>query len=250
MRYPNSELYSPVMTKNFHTIIAVDLETTGLDAWRNEILTWSMSALDYRTLERKDSIELTFRPKNLNFWGAGAEAVHGISISQALYFDDKEVSTNRAIEFISDHCKGVPQTLICHAFDKYKTLNIFDVTMIMGHMEKMGKRAEFYRHLRFFESTETYFREARRRGYYRSGGDLFTFSENDEHNEGKDFKLDTLCKHYRIPLKHHDARSDREACEQLYRIARSLGDDEERNTNDFNLQRESYGEGGGSEESN
>lgn len=250
MRYPGSELYPKIMTDKFHTIIVVDLETTGLDPWRCEILTWSMSAVDYSSLRRKASIELTFRPQNLNFWDyiapskskkplKKASEIHGISLSQALYFDDKKTSTTKALDFIGDHCGGVPQILVCHAFDLYGRGAFMDVTFIMAHLEKLGRRFELYRHLRFFESTETYFREARRRGYYRAGGsDLFTQVEGDE--EGENFKLDTLCRHYKIPYNHHNAQADRESCEALYAVARSLGTNDDEET--FDLQGTDDGE--------
>lgn len=240
MRYPSSELYPEILSKNFHTIVTVDLETTGFDYWRNEILTWSMSALDYFSLERKASIELTFKPQNLQFWGAGAEAVHGISVSRALYFDPKKKSTDRALEFISDHCKGSPQILLCHAFDKYKKGDLYDVNMIMAHMDKMSKKSEISRNLKFFQSTETYFREARKLGYYQKGVDMFSLAEGRGYDEeGEDFKLSTLCKYYKIPLDHHDAKSDREGCEELYRIARRLGGNEKEN--EFDLQEQTDG---------
>lgn len=256
MRYPSN--YPLIMSEKIHTLIVVDIETTGLDTWRNEILTWSMSAVDYFTLERKDSIELTFRPKNLQYWDyqvptkskkprKKASEIHGISLSQALYFEDKHSASIRALEFISKHCNGDPQIMVCHAFDLYRTGNFLDVAFIMIHLEKLGMRWELYKHIRFFESTETYFREARLRGFYRSGNDLF--NQVDEDDEGRDFKLGTLCKHYKITLNnHHTAQDDREACESLYRVARGLGDknDEE---SEFDLHRESDGDGISSRES-
>ena len=262
MRYPGSELYPKIMTDKFHTIIVVDLETTGLDPWRCEILTWSMSAVDYFTLQRKASIELTFRPQNLAFWDyihpeaiaraakrkkpiKKASEIHGISLSQALYFDDKNKSTALALEFIGDHCGGIPQTFLCHAFDLYQKLGFMDLQFVMSHLIKMDtrdgglRRDHFYKNLRFFESTESYFREARRRGYYRAGGsDLFSQVAEDE--EGDNFKLDTLCRHYKIPYNHHNAQADRESCEALYAVARSLGTNDDEDS--FDLQGTDDGE--------
>lgn len=251
MIYP--ALYPEIMAKNFTTLFFVDLESTGLDPWRCEILTLSLSAVDYFTLQRRDSIELTFRPQNKQYWDyiapskstrpmKKASEIHGISLSKALYFDDKIQSSNRMLEFMGDHCGGAPQIMVCHAFDKYRSGNFMDIAFIMAHLEKIGLRWDFYKLVRFFESTDTYFREARRRGYYRAGGsDLFNQVAADE--EGEDFKLPTLCKHYKIKLKkHHHAQDDREGCEALYSVARNLGGEDEGETS-FHLQGEVYGEG-------
>lgn len=247
MRYPAS--YPKILSDHFQTIFVTDLETTGFDPWRCEILTMSLSALDYLTLERKGSVELTFKPKNLQYWDyiapskkppkkpkKKASEVHGISLSQALYFDDKKKSTGLMMEFFWAFAGDYPQILVCHAFDMYRSGNFLDVAFIMAHLEKMGRRWEFLKYVRFFESTETYFRAARAAGYYRSGFDLFSQPTSEEDQEGEDFKLDTLCRHYKIPLEHHNSKSDREACEELYRKARSLGTNEEEAT--FDLQGE------------
>ncbi len=254
MRYP--EEIPSIFLEKLDTIITIDLETTGFDSWRCEILTLSLSAMDYSTLQRKDSIELTFRPKNLKYWNyidpsrirAGkipktAEEIHGISLSQALYFDGKESSTFKALDFINDYCRGIPQILLCHALDMYRSGNLYDVAMLMAHFEKFGLREKLYSNLRFFQSTETYFRAARARGYYRQRSDLFSTKNGllEDDQEGEDFKLPTLCAHYKIPLIHHQVKSDREACEELYRIARSLGTNEEESS--FNLEGEDFGNG-------
>lgn len=250
MRYPGSEMYPKCLVEKFHTMIFFDLETTGLDAWRCEILTASVSAVDFYTLRRKASIELTFRPQNLAFWDyiapgkrrkplKKASEIHGISLSQALYFDGKEQSTTKMMDFIGDHCHGSPQIMVCHAFDNYGNVALMDVAFLMAHLVKMDERIgsrmreHLYQNIRFFESTETYFREARRRGYYRVGGSDLLSYHDPEDPEGEDFKLPTICKYYKIPMKkHHNAQYDRECCEALYATARGLGtNDEEESLN-------------------
>ena len=215
MIYPAE--YPEILSKNFKTLFFVDLETTGFDYWRNEILTWSMSAVDYSSLEVLDEIELNFKPHNLNHWGHEAEKIHKITVSQALYFEDKLPSTTKALEFIEKHSQGA-QILVCHAFDRYRNGNLFDANMIRWHMEKMGMRHRYYRSIRFHESTSTYFLEAKKKGYYTPESILSMESEE------KSVSLKTLCNRYKIPLNHHDAKSDREACYQLYKIARSFGE--------------------------
>lgn len=238
MRYPGSELYSPLMKSKFHTIMAVDIETTGLDYWRNEILSMSLGAMDYETMEPIASEEFVFRPKNLQYWSVESQRIHKISIAEAIHFEPKAEATRRFMQFFEKHCKGVPQILVCHAFDKYRTGAFFDVAFIMAHLEKFGLREQLYKQVRFFESTDTYFRGARARGYYRASADIF--SKDGELQEGKDFKLSTLCKTFKIKLDHHDAKSDREACQALYRIARSFGTYDEENA--LELQEQEDGE--------
>lgn len=206
MIYPSSDLYPEILSKNFTTYFFVDLETTGFDSWRNEILTLSIGALDYHSLEEIDSLELNFKPKNLSFWGKGAEEKHGISISEALYFEDKVSSTNKLINFLEKHSKKGPQILVCHAFDMFSRNNFFDVSMLRVHMVKLNLETRFNRAIRFFESTDSYFREASRNGYVKT----------------PDYKLPTLCQIYNIKLNHHEAKSDRVACQELYKIARRL----------------------------
>lgn len=62
------------------TLLFVDLETTGTDSLRNEILTLSIAACDrWGELE---SLELKMRPE-YDSWEIEAEKVHGISRFEA-----------------------------------------------------------------------------------------------------------------------------------------------------------------------
>lgn len=216
MKYPAD--YPEILSDKFKTLFFVDIETTGTDYWRNEILTWSMSAVDYYSLEQIDEIELTFKPHNLKFWSRDSEKIHKIPLSKALYFEDKMTSSLKALEFIEKYSFNSPQVLVCHAFDKYRNGDLFDANMIKWHMEKLGLRFRYQKSIRFTQSTATFFLEAKKQGYHVSDK---LFSQEDEE---KGVALKVLCKKYGIALDHHNAKSDRQACYELYKIARAFGE--------------------------
>lgn len=192
MIYPNEYLTKPKW------IYFCDHETTGFDYWKNEIITTSISRHDYDSLELDDELELTFKPRNLKYFG-GSE-VHGFSISDTLEFDDKVESTNKLINFIDT--KENHNVFCCHALERFNTF--FDWAFLFVHMVKF-KREYFLRlKLNKLESTISYFKHLQKNGYV----------------SAENFKLNTLCKQFNIELDHHDAKSDRVACFELYKIAR------------------------------
>lgn len=183
----------------------LDVETTGLDYYRNEIITLSISAYDKYV--KNDDLYLTIRPERLKYWSKEAELAHGISIQQSLLFDEKKDSFSELMRFIDRYSDGNAM-LICHAFDKFKTQNLFDVNFLKVGLEECGFYWSFRRSVKQFGSTDTIFREATQRGDF---------------DKLPSYALNKLCDHFKIPLKHHDVVSDREACEQLYFKAKELG---------------------------
>lgn len=200
MKYP--EEYSETTEKNFNKIFFVDLETTGLDAMRNEILTASISVCDYHTLDQIEEIELTFKPQNLKFWSQEAEAVHGISLQKALTFQDKIHSTNELIRFFKRNSSPFPQPLVSHALNLKGYF--FDQNFLLQH---------------FMRSSQELFFEFRKM----AGVSQSTINYAKAIGGFPNYKLSTLCAHFGIPLDHHNAKSDREACQKLYSIFRSGG---------------------------
>lgn len=144
-----------------------------------------------------DEIELKFRPQS-NFIDDEALKVNGFSRFELARFPDHKESTLKLVEFFKKHGEGV---MVCHAlwFGHY-----FDWSFLQIHLEKSYMRYELYRHVRKCESTITWFKHISKLG-------------GDHHAS---YSLASLCDFYSVKLSHHDARSDREACQKLYWIAR------------------------------
>ena len=167
----------------------VDLESSGLNSYRSEILTLSISACNKHGVI--DEVELSRRPTT-NYWEEDAEKIHGISRFAASRFP--EDFNDRLTQFLEKHGQGV---MICHAL---KMSSYFDATILLNHFDKQDKRHDFYKYFRQSQSTITWLKYLNRIGV--------------ELNH--EFNLDALCKKYRIELIHHNAKSDREACQKLF----------------------------------
>jgi len=171
-----------------------DLESSGLDFFRNEILSLSCSYVEDE--KELGSIEVTFRPES-KFWDDGAEKVHGISKFAAARFDDRKESSKKFLDFI----KSFPRSpMVCHAL---KMRGLFDAIFLEAHYELMDQRFELYKSFSRYESTLMMMKELHKNGVFQL----------------EKFSLDYLCNQFSIPLVHHDAKSDRLACQQLYWIA-------------------------------
>jgi DNA polymerase III epsilon subunit-like protein len=104
-------------------------------------------------------------------------------------------------------CKEEVALFVCHALKGPQ--GYFDWVMLLADLEFNDLRYRFLRTVREsgVRSTINYLKEAVKQG-------LMDGPEN--------YKLNTVCAQMKIPLQHHDAESDRRACEEIYcRIARS-----------------------------
>lgn len=197
MKYPVE--YAPIVEDKFEVCFFVDLETTGLDPMRNEILTVSLSVCDYKTLEQIEEIELEFKPVNLKYWSEEAEKVHGIKLQKALSFQDKRHSTNEMMRFFKRHQKEGVQPIVSHALNYMGAY--FDQNFLMQHFFRTADE-QLYQYRRICGISQSTIDFAKALGGF------------------ENYKLSTLCKFYNIPLNHHNSKSDREACQKLYKIFR------------------------------
>jgi DNA polymerase-3 subunit epsilon len=177
----------------------IDIETTGLDSWRNEILTLSISAVKIDGHEELDSELFTFRPTRPDFFSEESEAIHGISLSKALNFPRQNLEWERFFKFLKAYA-STPQIMVCHAkwFGRY-----FDSTFLDCQLFLVDKLFE-------------------KRKYIHKPVSTITMAQSLNINSAS-YKLNDLCHYYSIELKHHDAVSDRKACQELFKIFHSKG---------------------------
>ena len=178
------------------TAFVIDIETSGLDPFRNEVLTLSVSAVSIQDDRELDSELFLFKPENKAFWSAESESIHGISWEKAKLFEDKKKEWLRFIKFLSCYAHK-PQIMVCHAmwFGKY-----FDSSFIDCQLDQIGLLFEKRKYIGRPFSTMTMAKELAKKNAIRT----------------ESFSLDSLAKIYGIELKHHDASSDREACQKLF----------------------------------
>lgn len=197
-----------MLSKELKTAFFCDIETTGLKATESEVITAAWIVADYETLQVKANKFFKFRPAFPQRWSSEAEAIHGISLAQALQFPDRKEAVADMVGWLLSHAGGgFPQAFICHAY-KNGTRPLFDwehlklLAFDHGHQGDWGKTF----HESLIESTDTFGR------YAKENGKLPT----------ENMKLNTLADHFKIPLVHHDAKSDVIACYKIYKLLRGM----------------------------
>lgn len=173
----------------------IDIETTGVDYWRNEILTLSLGIYSDNQDEIA-SIELKFRPVRMKYWKDEAEAVHKISKEEAKNFPDANESWGQFFDFIEENVSS-PIPFVCHAlwFGHY-----FDRAFLECQMFLTDNHWLLRKYFSKSISTHTMCQTLRTHQVY-------NFEK---------LSLDVICKHFKIELNHHEAKSDRVACAKVY----------------------------------
>jgi DNA polymerase-3 subunit epsilon len=181
--------YRNKIRKKEKRMIFGDIETTGLDPLRNEILTGSFISSNGQ--EKLKEIDLKFRPRFPKKWSIEAEAVHKISLDEAMTFPRHEESMDELMGFINGH-----SSFVCHALPLFG--QHFDWAFIKVAAFDMG----------YWYNLQKSIREDRVNSTITLAKKKITLP---------DYKLNTLCKHFGIELDHHNAKSDVNACFEIYR---------------------------------
>jgi len=179
----------------FDHIYFCDIETTGLDIFRNDILSLSIIKCSVVSFSIINQIALKFRP-NFSYWSDDAEKIHGITKEQA--FNHGHTIDN-LLEYLEPNKCEHGQILCSHSlFRSYH----FDQAFLLQYFTRQGVRFEFFKY--FLENRST-----------------ITYAKNTQ-LQVPNYKLNTLCDYFNIELKHHDSESDTFACYQIYKKLKGL----------------------------
>ncbi|MHA1166588.1 MAG: 3'-5' exonuclease [Candidatus Hodarchaeales archaeon] len=187
-----------IFQEKFEYILTCDLETNGLnplDQW----LTGSFGLLDFESLETIDEIEIESKPDS---WNEEAYEVHLIREDLAMSFQSREKALSQLVNFLPTRDEFL---FLCHSnTNNFGSKYHFDFAVLRMDFENIIGRGSFEKHfnLENVDSTHTIAKRMRK-----------------ENLLPKDLKLGLkpLCSHFGIDFKHHDAKSDRIAMEDLLR---------------------------------
>lgn len=174
-------------------IAVVDIETTGLDYWRSEVITLSIGLYSNELIAEK---EFNFKPVRTKFWSTESEKIHGISLEQSLTFKDGNESWMEFFEFCEEYIKK-PIPFVCHAkwFGHY-----FDRAFIECQLFLTGTHWFLRKYFSETISTMTMCQTLRSSGVY----------------QFEKLSLDYLADYFKFDLDHHNAKSDRQVCAKIY----------------------------------
>ena len=165
----------------------IDIETTGLSAGKHELLTAHIIKTDGR--EKLDEKTFYFKPNVFRPDYFKAQKIHGISIEKAREFRPKQQEILDCFLWISDET-----IMVCHS---KKANHYFDYGFLLLECDFLDMRQDFYKKFKHVISTHTLVKD-------------FT--------KLKKLDLASICKHYGISLNHHDAKSDCNACFDIFRM--------------------------------
>jgi DNA polymerase-3 subunit epsilon len=173
----------------------VDIETTGFDYFRNDIISIAMILRG----DQEECFRKTYylKPESKKFWSAKAEEIHKISFNEACSFPAPLDTYNQILTDLSKHFEPHNYVkFVCHA------RNMFDLKFIHCKLNLVDKLFDF-------------------RKYVSSSNYLSTIDlAKDKLPHLDNFKLNTVCKYLDIKLDHHEAMSDANACCEIYQRLR------------------------------
>lgn len=179
-------------------IISCDLETTGLDVHGACWITGSFGKLHPETLETIDELELKSRPYH---WDEEARRIHRISKKTADNFPERPESLQKLIDWLPKDRKFA---FLCHASES--SFNDVTKTHIHAHFDFAMIKMDFAFQDKYFDFYK-YFDEKK----------IISTVTIARALKMQSAKLKNLADHFSIELDHHNAKSDRLACEEIFR---------------------------------
>lgn len=124
--------------------LVIDVETTGLDSWKNEIIELGAIVCD-GNLKKLGSFQTYVKPEFKSTWSKEAESVHGITWGRSQGFPSSELALNRFTSFLGAYFDSPGFSFVCHAKPGKSRIDLIDYNFVFGWFWRLDRRKEFYR---------------------------------------------------------------------------------------------------------
>jgi len=182
----------------------IDVETTGKDPWRNEILQMGMVVVN-EELETIGEFNEFIRPQYLRQWSEEAEEIHKISQRRAAKFDSSRDVFDKFNMFLRGIQPDGAYGFICHASPRRSRINLFDRNFVFAWYWSHSDRLGYYRQ---FDERKVQSTIKRERNLAKQNWGI----ENQ--------KLGTWAKKLNIEFEHHTALADAKVCLEILKFQR------------------------------
>lgn len=183
-----------------------DIETTGRDQWRNEIIQLCTILTDDNFNEVATFNEY-IKPEREDYFDQRAFEVHGISWAASRKFKSQEDIFVRYNKFLYEHCPAGGLSFVCHALPFRSSVDLFDLNFIFSWYFTMDYRFLYYR---YFPESKVISTIKKKR------------KQATTNYQIPNQKLGTWAKKLDFELKHHDALSDTRCCLEILKYQESL----------------------------
>ena len=178
-----------------------DVETSGLDYIRNDVLDFTILAIDSDS-NLLGEFSSKIRPSSVigRAWSTDAQKVHGYTPEQAIAFPERRKVLIDLLHFLKPYKdeNNFPQEFIFHALRK------FDYNFMEWAFRKEGLQYSFFKMFQHSHAVST----------------IDIAKEITGNKRGH--SLDKWAKRINFDLDHHNAKSDTYACLELYRYLSNL----------------------------
>ena len=180
--------------------VFVDVETTGFDFLRNDIISICMIIKEGE--KEIDRLIEYVRPENYEFWYDQSEEIHGISREQSKEFQSRKSCADKILKLVESLGPWNENIFINHAPYRKPGNLTFDYGMLYYFFYKQDLHYRFNKHLEMGNSYNT----------IKGKAEKFVWQDAGLENQ----KLSTWAKYLNFDLNHHEVVSDTECLVKVY----------------------------------
>jgi len=183
-----------------------DIETSGRDPWRNEIIQIATIIAD-KEFKVVKTFNKYLKPERRSYWDEGAEKIHGITWNKSRCFDNRDSVLNEYIHFLNSNCPDGGHSFVAHALPFRSSIDFFDRNFLFAFFWVRDLRTDFYKLFPEGKTISTIHKKRK----------LAT-----QRYQIKDQKLSTWADKLNFELDHHDALSDTKCCLEVLKYQKSI----------------------------